>query len=326
MNNTQKILIAVGVGLGVAYIYNRYRKGKKTTKAGVSRPTTGSFELALPEDVSSIDLSREEKEEYILDNVSASPQEVASGFEGTKFVWNPTIGKMYPVGTIVEGEEPAYADAVFMSAEGEVVADIPNSVSNAEKSLTDLNDQELELLFRIVKKMKENPSTMKEEDAVQELGVTNPKIIQIVKDKLKKRLNDIKIMKKDASWKDKWNMRRDMRRKRRKDFVEKMGFPKNLLDKAVRKKCGRKPKRNQLAQYKKCVETIADKMRSRIKDDVRAKVNSAPVSVKQEITNKRQNQFRKQMVNRSTGGMFAGERWDGESNAQVENAVDKGLV
>jgi len=327
MNNTQKILIAVGVGVGVAYLYNRYRKGKKaTTKAGVSKPTTGSFELALPEDVSSIDLSREEKEEYILDNVSASPQEISSGFEGTKFVWNPTIGKMYPVGTIVEGEEPAYVDAVYMSAEGDVVADIPNSVSNAENSLTDLNDQELELLFRIVKKIKENPSIMSEEDAVKEIGVTNPNVIKIVKDKLKKRLNDIKIMKKDASWKDKWEARKEFRRKRRKDFREKMGFDKHILDKAVRKQCGRKPKRNQVAQYKKCVETIADKMRNRIKSEIRSEVNNASVSQKDIITKTRQKQFAKQMTNRNTGGMFAGYRWDGESNEQIESLVDKGLV
>lgn len=329
MNNTQKILIAVGVGLGVGYLYNRYRKGKqepKSNQKASNTPANGSFEL--PVDNTAVDnMSREEKEEFILDNVSATPQEVTSGFEGVKFVWNPTIGKMYPVGTIQEGQEPAYADAVFMSAEGDVVAEIPESVKNAEKALADLNDQEIELLFRITKKIKENPSIMSEEDAVRELGVTNPNIIQIVKEKLKKRLNDIKIMKKDASWNEKWETRKEMRKKRRKDFKEKLGFNKETFDKVVRKKCGRKPMmKSKMASYKKCVESVADKMRSKIKNEVRTEVDSAPIAVKDEINQERQESFKKQVANRSTGGMFAGKRWDGESNSELESRVDKGLI
>lgn len=327
MTKTQKILIAIGVGVGVAYLYKRYKKGKTTTgttATGTTKAVQGTFQL--PEDSAVADMSREEKEEFILDNASATPQEVSSGFEGTRFVWNPTLGRMYPVGTIVEGEEPAYADAVFMSAEGEIVADIPKSVENAESSLKDLNDQELELLFRIVKKVKENPSIMSEEDAVKEMGITNPNVIKVVRQKLKKRLNDIKILKKDLNWKAKWEERKEKRKKRRKDFKEKMGFDKHRLDRVVAKKCGRKPRKGQIAQYKKCVETIADAMRTKLKDGVREEISSAPVSVKEKINNRRQKSFSKQVTNRASGGMFAGERWDGESNAYVENLVDKGLV
>jgi hypothetical protein len=328
MNNTQKILIAVGVGVGVAYLYNRYKKGKTsgtTNSTGETKAVSGTFQL--PEDSATGDMTREEKEEFILDNTFATPQEVSSGFEGTRFVWNPTIGKMYPVGTIVEGEEPAYVDAVFMSAEGDVIADIPESVKNAERTLADLNDQELELLFRIVKKQKENPSIMSEEDAVKELGINNPNIIKVIRGKLKKRLNDVKIMKKDASWKEKWEMRKEMRKKRRKDFREKMGFDKNYFDKIVRKQCGRKPlsKRN-AAAYKKCVETVADKIRSQVKSEVRSAVANASVSTKDVLNEKRQKSFSKQVTNRASGGIFAGERWDGKSNAYVEKLVDKGLV
>jgi hypothetical protein len=327
MNNNKKILIAVGVGVGVAYLYNRYRKNKKSiSKTDSTQATTGSSEISLSNDVVSGDMSREEKEEYILDNVSATPQELSSGFEGVKFVWNPNMEKMYPVGTIVEGKLPEYMEAIYMSAEGDVIADIPNSISNAEESLSDLNDQELELLFRIVKKMKENPSLTKEEDVVKELGITNPNVIKIINSKLKKRLNDIKILKKDSSWKEKWEMRKEMRKKRRKDFVDKMGFSKSIFDKAVRNQCGRKPKKNQLAQYKKCVESVADKMRSKIKNEVRTEVDSSSVATKDEITKNRQKQFTKQITNRTTGGMFAGNRWDGESNSKIESLVDKGLV
>jgi hypothetical protein len=327
MTKTQKILIAIGVGVGVAYIYKRYyKKGKSTTGTSATSTTKevqGTF--TLPEEAVANDMSREEKEEFILDNVSATPQEVSSGFEGTRFVWNPTLERMYPVGTIQEGYEPTFGE-IYNSAEGDVVADIPKSVENSENSLKDLNDQELELLYRITKTMRNSPSIMSEEDAVKEMGVTNPNIIKIVRQKLKKRLNDIKIMKKDANWNAKWTERKEKRKKRRNEFKEKMGFDKDRFDKITAKKCGRKPRKGQVAQYKKCVETIADAMRSKIKGNVRAEVSNAPVSVKDDINNSRQKSFAKQMTNRSTGGIYGGERWDGESNAYVENLVDKGLV
>jgi hypothetical protein len=326
MTKTQKILIAIGVGVGVAYLYNRYKKGKSATgtKATDSTKTaTGTFQL--PEESVASNMSREEKEEFILDNVSATPQEVSSGFEGVRFVWNPKIEKMYPVGTIQETYEPTFGE-VFNSAEGDLVADIPNAVQNAEISLKELNEQELELLYRLVKTMRNSPSIMTEEDAVTEMGITNPNIIQVVRQKLKKRLNDIKIMKKDAKWNEKWEERKEKRKERRKEFKEKMGFKKDDFDKVVAKKCGRKPKKGQEAQYKKCVEMVADAMRSQIKSEIRSEVSSAPVSVKDDINNRRQKSFRKQLTNRNSGGMFAGERFDGKSNAYVENLVDKGLV
>jgi hypothetical protein len=327
MTKTQKILIAIGVGVGVAYIYKRYyKKGKSTTgttATSTTKEAQGTF--TLPEESVADNLSREEKEEFILDNVSANPQEVSSGFEGTRFVWNPTLERMYPVGTIQEGQEPTFGE-IYNSAEGDVVADIPKSVENAEVSLKDLNDQELELLYRIAKTMRNSPSIMSEEDAVKEMGVTNPNIIKIVRQKLKKRLNDIKIMKKDANWNAKWTERKEKRKKRRNEFKERMGFDKDRFDKVIAKKCGRKPRKGQVAQYKKCVETIADAMRSKIKSDIRAEVSNAPVSVKDDINNRRQKSFAKQMTNRSTGGIYGGNRWDGESNSQIENLVDKGLV
>jgi hypothetical protein len=315
----------------LGYVYKRfYGKGNSATGSKAtdgSKSVNGSFELPQNTDSAVADMTREEKEEFILDNVSATPQEVSSGFEGVRFVWNPVLEKMYPVGTIVEGQEPAYADAVFNSAEGEVVADIPQSVQNAEKSLVDLNDKELELLFRIVKKQKENPSIMSEEDAVKELGITNPNIIKIVRQKLKKRLNDIKIMKKDANWNEKWQERKKNRKKRRSDFKEKMGFDKHYFDKISRKQCGHKPlRKSNMATYKKCVEMVADKMRSQIKNEVRQEVSNAPVSVKDEINSRRQESFAKQVNSRKSGAMYGGKRWDGESNSYVENLVDKGLV
>jgi hypothetical protein len=326
MNNTQKILVAIGVGVGVAFIYNRYKKGKPTTGSNATIKKA-NVNLQLPEETATANMSREEKEEFILDSVSATPQETSSGFEGVRFVWNPNIEKMYPVGTIEEGKQPTFGE-IYNSAEGDVVSDIPSSVENAEKSLSDLTDQELELLFRIVKKMRENPSVISEEDAVKELGITNTNIIQVVRKKLKKRLNDIKIMKKDANWKAKWESRKGTRRNRRTQFSEKMGFDKDVFDKQTRKSCGLPPRlgKGNRANYKKCVQTLADKMRSRVKSEVATAVANAPVSEKDMINNARQKSFSQQVTNRKEGGMFAGHRWDGESNKQIESLVDAGLV
>ena len=329
MNNTQKVILAIGVGVGVAFLYDRYKKGKLPFKPKNNSPKDTKTEKSASSSTSSnsaiSDLSREEKEEFILDKVSAKSEEIKSGFEGTRFVWNPTIGKMYPVGTIEEGIEPEYIESVFLSAEGDVVANIPNAVENAESVLKDLDDREIDLAYQVVKTMDKNPSIKSEEEAVKQLGVSNPNIIQVVQKRIKKRLNDVKILKKDGNWKSRWNKRKEMRKKRRNDFRAKTGVDKSVFDRAVRKKCGKRSLVNR-AIHKKCVENVADKMRNQIKTEIRSEVSNAPVSQKEQITATRQKSFTTQITNRNTGGMFAGKRWDGESNAYVENLVDKGLV
>lgn len=324
MNNTQKILIAVAVGVGVAYIYKRYKKPKTTTQESSKGALIPPSESATP----NVQLTREEKEEYILDNVSATPIEITSGFEGVKFVWNPNIEKLYPVGTIEVGQEPTFGE-IFNSAEGDLVANIPNSVRNSVNALKSLNDDELELLYQITKTMSENPSIKSEEDALSKIGVTNPNIIKVFTQKLKKRLNDIKIMKKDSNWSSEWATCKENRKKRRKEFSEKMGFDKQSFDKQVRKSCGQPKGRlgqKNRAEYKKCVEFVANKMRSQIKTEVREELSTAPVSVKNDFNVARQESFKNQVTNRFDGGMFAGKRWDGNSNKQIEGMVDAGLV
>ena len=71
MNNTQKILVAVGVGVGVAYLYKRYKKGTTTKNTDAVNPPNklkGSFQL--PENAPIGDMTRDEKEEFILNSVS----------------------------------------------------------------------------------------------------------------------------------------------------------------------------------------------------------------------------------------------------------------
>jgi len=321
MNNTQKILVAVALGVGVAYIYKRYKKGN----AGTNESPKGALISPDPNATANVQLTREEKEEFILDNVSATPQEMTSGFEGVHFVWNPNIEKMYPVGTIQVGQEPTFGE-IFNSAEGESNSNL-NSVAVALSSLKSLNDDEIEVLYQVTKTMSENPSIKSDEDALSKLGITNPNIIKVFSEKLKKRLNDIKIMKKDSKWNYSWKSLKEKRKNRRKEFSDKMGFDKDSFDKQIRKSCGQKPRGLMgQAKYKKCVQSVADKMRSEIKSEVREELSSAPVSVKEDFNIARQESFKNQVTNRVDGGMFAGKRWDGESNKQIESMVDAKLV
>ena len=90
INNTQKILLAIGVGVGVAYVYNRYKKNKgvkdnPTLIKPVNTPPVNISPVSTTKNLAIEDMSRAEKEEFIIDNVSSTPQQDSSGFEGTRF-------------------------------------------------------------------------------------------------------------------------------------------------------------------------------------------------------------------------------------------------
>lgn len=329
MNKTQKILLAIGVGVGVAYLYRRYMMPKKSASATITDADVSATKTTTSE---TDPKNRSEKEEYILDNTIASETETMSGMDGVKFVWNPKLGKFYPTGTLTEGQEPAYYESIFYSADGDVKTNVPNAVENAESTLANMTDQELELAYRIVKYCKENPDSRGDMNKViKGMNITNPRLIEFINKKLNKSLNDIKIAKKDASWNQKWAEKKEMRKKRRKDFFDKVGLDKDFYDKAVEKVCG-KPKRNArlsadaMAKYRQCSENVANKLREKAKNKVRNAVDSASVNQKSDITDMRQNEFAKQVTKRNTGGMFAGKRWDKNNNNYTETLVSEGLV
>jgi len=313
MNKTQKILLAIGVGVGVAYFYRRYMMPKKSasatiTDADISSTTTTTSETDPK--------TRSEKEEYILDNAMASETETMSGMDGVKFVWNPKLGKFYPTGTLTEEQEPAYYESIFYSADGDVKTNVPNAVENAESTLANMTDQELELAYRIVKYCKENPDARGDMNKViKGMNITNPRLIEFINKKLNKNLNDIKIAKKDASWNQKWADKKEKRKQKRKEFFDRTGVDKDTFNKAVEKNCGKR-KRNvrlsadKVAKYRQCSENVGNKLREKAKKEVRNAVDNSSVSKKSEITEIRQNQFANQVTNRSTGGMYAGKRWD----------------
>lgn len=333
MNKTQKILLAIGVGVGVAYLYRRYMMPKKSASATITDADISTVTTTTPSTTSETEpTSRSEKEEYILDNAMASETETMSGMDGVSFVFNPKLGKFYPKGTLTYGEEPAYYESIFYSADGDMKTNVPNAVENAERTLEKMTDQELELAYRIVKYCKENPDARGNmEKVITGMNITNPRLIQFINKKLNKRLNDIKIAKKDASWKENWAKKKEMRIKRRKDFFDKVGVKKDIYDKAVEKSCGKRKRNvrlsaNAIAKYRQCSENVAKKLRDEAKNQIRDAVSNAPVSTKAEISEMRQKQFARQLTNRRIGGVFAGKRWDKKSNNYTETLVSEGLV
>jgi hypothetical protein len=329
MNKTQKILLAIGVGVGVAYLYRRYMMPKKSASATITDADISSTTTTTSETEPT---SRSEKEEYILDNAMASEKETMSGMDGVSFVFNPKLGKFYPKGTLTYGQEPAYYESIFYSADGDMKTNVPNAVENAESTLANMTDQELELAYRIVKYCKENPDSRGDmKKVIKGMNITNPRLIEFINKKLNKSLNDIKIAKKDASWNEKWAKKKEMRKKRRKDFFDKVGVEKGVYDKAVAKSCG-KPKRNvrlsadAIAKYRQCSENVASKLRDEAKNQVREALSNAPVIVKSDINNARQNQFSQQVINRQGARQFAGKREDGRNNNYTETLVSEGLV
>jgi hypothetical protein len=93
MNKNTKIIIGIGIGLGVAYwLYNK--KGKDAKKKSSLAPATS---VAISDAINEKPVTREEQIAYILENTEANATEQTSGFEGVKFVWNKDFEKYYPV-------------------------------------------------------------------------------------------------------------------------------------------------------------------------------------------------------------------------------------
>ena len=242
------------------------------------------------------------------------------------------MGKFYPKGTLTEGEQPSYYESVFYASNGELQTNIPNAVENAERTLKSMTDEESDLAFKVVQYCKENPDAVGDMDKViMGMNITNPRTIQFIKNNLNKKLNDIKIAKKDSSWTMKWQKRKMNRRKAKNEFMNRTGISLSKFNKAVAMVCG-KPRRNvrlskeAIAQYQGCKENVLNKMRNKKARKIREEISEAPVNVKSEITNLRQDGFANQVINRQGTGQFAGRREDGRNNNYTETLVSEGLV
>jgi hypothetical protein len=325
MNRNTKIILGIGAGIGLAYfLFGR----RKSAKAPAQKMTSGQIEseVEIPdvaiEDAENEPQTRDEQIAFILMNADSNVKEEASGFEGTKFVWNKNYGRYYPVGVIQEGEMPEYADSVFLGFEGEDADPVQEAVDGLDK----LSSKELSLAYNLTKYKKFNPKAISEEEALREISNNDKKLIEIVKIKIKPVLNDVKILRKHPKWSERLAERRAKMEERMKERA---------------KTCGRRPiSKDKLKEYKMCIKNVSSKQEptnvfTRIKEnkvqktkqqqsrrsprmEKRSSINGA------EFTDSRQKAFSEQVTNRMAGGMFAGRRFDGRSNYQEETMVREG--
>lgn len=339
MNNTTKILLGVAVGVGVAYLlYRRNRnKGASKTIAGASAEDLNG---AVNDVMESKLETREEQIAYILENTDANMSEETSGFEGVEYVWNEKLGSLYPKGTISVTEEPAFYTDVFFSADG-TASDDPTD--KAEEVLSSLTDKEVQLAYNLVKYRKNNPKGISEEQAFIEIGGKDPKVLEVIKSKIKPKLNDVKALHKHPTWAEKWAIKkkkfaslfekankcgRRPSNKRKEDAWKNclasvnsnpsVNSNKDMMD-FVRVQCGKKPIGSRKEEaYKLCVRDAKRKFNQNI-------VQSSDVATKEKFNEQRQDEFAKQVANRRSGAMFGGKRWDGRSNKFEENLVREGV-
>lgn len=339
MNNTTKILLGVAVGVGVAYLMYRRNRNK-----GTSNSVAVADELDVDNAVSDVmDAKLETREEqiaYILQNTDSNLEEETSGFEGVEFVWNEKLGKFYPKGTLTETKEPAFYTDVFYSADGSATDD---PTDKAEEILSSLSDKEVQLAYNLVKYRKNNPKGISEEQAFIEIGGKDPKVIEVIKMKIKPKLNDIKALRKHPRWKEKWQIKRSKYKslfdkakkcgrrpinKRKMNLWNKCVSSLNTTNSATEKnemmnfvnvQCGKKPiDRRKMDAYKVCVRNAKRKYNQNI-------VQTSDVKTKELFNESRQEEFAKEVANRRDGAIFGGKRWDGRTNTYEETLVREGI-
>jgi hypothetical protein len=223
LTKNQKILLGIGVGVGLAWFFLSNGKGKKSqnNSNGVADNSNGvadnSTDIAKP-----LAETREEKIEAILESVEATESETITGFSGDRFEFDPTIGYAIPIGEVdVEGagnemiisREGNFANEIYFNADGE---ETDNPVEGAIAELNELTDMELDLIYACVMTKKQNPNVSISE-IVAQVPVDERKKGEL-STFLKKKMNDVKSIKKSPRWKMFWSNRRKDRAKFRNYF------------------------------------------------------------------------------------------------------------
>lgn len=197
LSKNQKII--GGVIIGGAIAYGLYRIFMKDGSENL--PTTEDKALDTP-------LTRQEKIEYIIDNVGVSSKDEQSGFNGDRFVYDPTIGYSLPVGTIQEtnsgGEmvishEGNLANTIFFNAEGRKTAD---PTDEAEAILNELSDEQVDITYNVVKAGEMNPD-LSIKDIVGQLGYDNAPN-SVFGREINPKIQDVKALKKTTTWASSW--------------------------------------------------------------------------------------------------------------------------
>jgi len=224
MKKNHKILLGITIGAGVAYALHTMYGGKKGNGAIVPAPVK-------PQD----DITREQKEEYVIDSLKLTPSEEKSGFDGDRFRYDPTLGYEIPVGQV---EETRASNEMILPNEGNLANEIgfsnltgngqsvahkmkpqvrekvftktlPISADPTEEAIAILNemtDEEVDVAYVVARGLAENPSSSRT-DLLKSLGLdaTNNGVYNTV---IRPRLQDIKVLKKKKNWRSRWAKRR----------------------------------------------------------------------------------------------------------------------
>ena len=226
MKKNTKILIGVGLaGAGLWWYMNRKKKPSDSATTPEEKDTLESTEETSVDTNTKDPKTREEKENYVIENTTSSDKEEKTGFDGDRFQFDPTVGYEMPVGTVQEtGESDTWnlnipeddAFDVMSSADGEYdseyddlddydegydvffgIDDEPtdNPVSEAKAVVQALDNDELDKAVKVVKAVKSDP-TKDQESILATLGASGLSL-----EKIARLLNDLKVLKKQPDWK-----------------------------------------------------------------------------------------------------------------------------
>lgn len=276
LTNNHKILLGLAIGGGIAWWLTR----KKSATASTSIESTKAE-----------DLSREDKIDYIVENIVTNQEESQTGFSGERFEYDPKIGYAIPFGVVrvnSAGEEITLpregnlAQEVFFNADGEATN---NPVEEAQAILDALTDKELNIAFKVAKAKRNNPELS--DDEVLNKANVGEKAKTLFRGIVKEKFNDIKALSKHPNWKK--GIRRRMQMK------------------------GMSPE-----EKKAFREEMKAKRRERMKNRTKDRQGMGGLDSARE-------KFKEEMVNRSGGAMWGGYRNDGQStNAGANQMLNRG--
>jgi hypothetical protein len=229
LSKNHKIILGLGIGVGLAWIF--LSKNKSTEKKMDNSE----------DDITHLAKTREDKIEYILNNIEATQSETTSGFSGDRFEFDPTIGYAIPIGRVetlgagnemIISREGNYANELYFNADGEGT---DNPVEGAISELNELTDLEIDVIYSCIVAQKMNQK-VSISDIVSKVPIEERKKGNL-STFLNQKMNDIKSIKKSPRWNEFWS-------NRRKDSAKFKGFFKRKNSKSKAEKFASKPMSN----------------------------------------------------------------------------------
>lgn len=209
MEQGTKIILGIGLGAGLAYVLHKYGKAGKTLVDRAGQAKSNGGKNTAPE-------NREEKIEYIMAMAGTNPTEQKSGFNGNRFSYNPKLGYALPKGFIRETNSGSQMEVsrggelvneLYFNADGEQTDD---PTVEAQAILEELTDKEVDIAYKAVRSTVRNPLKTTVQ-VVKEMEIP-AKDKKLFADEILPRIKDVKALKQNPSWKDKWTERVERRK------------------------------------------------------------------------------------------------------------------